>query len=238
MEQMLFIDERVKNTIQLGESHFREFKSAWDGEAGKKKQRVVKDICKDIAEALVSFANADGGDLLVGVEDDGTVTGIPHGETEINAMLNALNTRLLEGFKNIYNLMDTSDLKKPEISTDASSFAITLYHKSHFSDKEKQWLRLFDNFKLTRLQQRIVVLGIDGIEISPSDIYSALNIDQRDNETYTREISPLRNEGILMEIRTKTQVANIHRTKGTSRNKIKRFKVVPPNIKSKLTDSA
>jgi predicted HTH transcriptional regulator len=31
---------------------------------------------RDLATTLVAFANADGGRLLVGVEDDGTVTGL------------------------------------------------------------------------------------------------------------------------------------------------------------------
>ena len=76
MEDVLIIQERVKNTIILGESHFREFKTAWEGRPDNKKPRLTKKICEDIAEALVSFANADGGEILIGVEDDGTVTGV------------------------------------------------------------------------------------------------------------------------------------------------------------------
>ncbi|MBF0555324.1 MAG: putative DNA binding domain-containing protein [Nitrospirae bacterium] len=94
---VLYPDERIRNTIRLGESHYSEFKSALDGKEGNKKPRSVKEICKDIAENLVSFANADGGDLLIGVEDDGTITGIPHNENDINTMINAVNTHLLNG---------------------------------------------------------------------------------------------------------------------------------------------
>ena len=82
MSEALALTERVKNTIHLGESHFREFKTAFEGPPGSKKPRKVREVCADIGEALVSFANADGGDLLIGVEDEGTVTGVPHG-TEI-----------------------------------------------------------------------------------------------------------------------------------------------------------
>ncbi|KWT95147.1 ATP-binding protein [Candidatus Magnetominusculus xianensis] len=96
---ILYNDERIKNIIRLGESHFREFKSALYGEEGNKKPRSVKDICRDIAENLVSFVNADGGDLLIGVEDDGTITGIPHSENEINTLFNAVNTHLLDSSK-------------------------------------------------------------------------------------------------------------------------------------------
>ena len=37
----LLLEERVKNTIQLGESHFREFKSAFEGQQGNKNPRPV-----------------------------------------------------------------------------------------------------------------------------------------------------------------------------------------------------
>lgn len=42
----------------------------------KKIPRPKRDIAKDICSTLVGFANADGGSLLVGVEDDGRITGL------------------------------------------------------------------------------------------------------------------------------------------------------------------
>lgn len=70
------LEERARMAISLGESHFREFKSVWHGAPGKKAARDIKVIQRDIGEALVAFANADGGELLVGVEDNGDITGI------------------------------------------------------------------------------------------------------------------------------------------------------------------
>jgi ATP-dependent DNA helicase RecG len=55
---------------------------------------ALKSICADIGEALVSFANADGGAVLIGVEDDGTITGIPHSEDDIQTMLNSIHTHI------------------------------------------------------------------------------------------------------------------------------------------------
>jgi ATP-dependent DNA helicase RecG len=49
-------------------------------------------LCRDIAETLVAFANADGGELYVGVEDDGTLTGVPHSENLIQSMMEAPKT--------------------------------------------------------------------------------------------------------------------------------------------------
>jgi ATP-dependent DNA helicase RecG len=97
MDDILLLSDRVRNTLGLGESHFREFKSALEGRPASKKPRLTKQICADIGEALVAFANADGGAILVGVEDDGTITGIPHSEEDIQTMLNATKSHIYEG---------------------------------------------------------------------------------------------------------------------------------------------
>lgn len=69
-------EDRISIGLEAGGSHFREFKSAVDQKGSDTSTpRDVKEICRDISEALVSFANADGGELLVGVEDDATITG-------------------------------------------------------------------------------------------------------------------------------------------------------------------
>lgn len=86
---MLKLTERLSTGIDLGESHFREFKSALQGGPLSSKGRDVKSVCRDIAETLVAFANADGGELIVGVEDDGTISGVPHAEVLMAAMLEA-----------------------------------------------------------------------------------------------------------------------------------------------------
>ena len=90
LEDIVNLDERARTAISLGESHFREFKTGWQGEPGKKQPRDKKSIAHDIGEALVAFANADGGELLIGVEDDGTITGIDSFKrAEIEYFLNA-----------------------------------------------------------------------------------------------------------------------------------------------------
>jgi ATP-dependent DNA helicase RecG len=75
MADPLNISEQIAIAVSLAEGQFREFKSAYAGPPGKKVKRAIRDICKDVAEGLVAFANADGGELLIGVEDNGEVTG-------------------------------------------------------------------------------------------------------------------------------------------------------------------
>lgn len=97
MGEVLSLIERVKNSIALGESHFREFKTALEGKPDNKKPRKVKEICKEIGEALVAFTNADGGELLIGVEDDGEITGLSHSQEDIKTMLNAPYSHVMAG---------------------------------------------------------------------------------------------------------------------------------------------
>ncbi len=74
--EIVNLEQRAFMAISLGESHFREFKSVLQGPPDAKTAREAKSIARDIGEALVAFANADGGELLIGVENDGTITGV------------------------------------------------------------------------------------------------------------------------------------------------------------------
>lgn len=85
----LNIADQISIAVSLAEGQFREFKSALSGAPGHKQKRGTKEICKDVAEALVAFANADGGELLVGVEDDGEITGADEFNAEDLALIKA-----------------------------------------------------------------------------------------------------------------------------------------------------
>jgi len=75
------------------EGQFFERKSALDRSTGQPKRRKAADVAWDIAETLAAMANADGGALVVGMEDDGEVTGVPHPEDRINLFLRAAGDR-------------------------------------------------------------------------------------------------------------------------------------------------
>ena len=92
--EILRLSERLSIAIELGESHFREFKSALEGPPPAKKARDPKDVCDDIAKTLVAFANADGGELVVGVEDDRQVTGLPYKPEILELLKNAPKTHV------------------------------------------------------------------------------------------------------------------------------------------------
>jgi ATP-dependent DNA helicase RecG len=89
MKNILKLTERVEIATEIGESYYREFKSAYEGLPSDKIPRDISEIKYDIAKTLVAFANADGGELFVGVEDNHTVTGLPHNQDKINGLLNS-----------------------------------------------------------------------------------------------------------------------------------------------------
>ena len=93
----LKVSERLATGISLGESHFREFKSATDRSSDPPKRREVKLVSRDIAETLVAFANADGGELYVGVEDDGSVSGVDYPDPQFAMLTEAYKTHVLPG---------------------------------------------------------------------------------------------------------------------------------------------
>ncbi len=89
MEEILRLKERVDIAIEIGESYYREFKSALEGADGNKKPRDSKEVCNDIAKTLVAFANADGGELFVGIEDNNSISGLPYADDKISVILQA-----------------------------------------------------------------------------------------------------------------------------------------------------
>jgi len=86
---LLRLKERVEIALEIGESYYREFKTSLEGVPGQKKARDTKEVCNDIAKTLVAFANADGGELFVGIEDDNIVTGLPYNDEKNNIILKA-----------------------------------------------------------------------------------------------------------------------------------------------------
>lgn len=117
MNEVLLLQERIDLATRIGESHYREFKSAYEGPPSGKKKRPTKEICTDIAKTLVAFANSDGGELFVGIEDDGTVTGLPHTTAEIEQLQGAFKT----------HVHADTPLPKPQISIVPTSDTPVLY---------------------------------------------------------------------------------------------------------------
>lgn len=94
--ELLRLKERIEIALELQESHYREFKSALEGKPNQKVPRDVKEVCNDISKTLVAFANSDGGELFIGIEDDNTVSGLPYNEEKIGTILRSPKNYVLK----------------------------------------------------------------------------------------------------------------------------------------------
>lgn len=89
----IYTESELRTLIERGEGQFLEFKSAWDRSGGQRKPLARRALRDKIAEVVAAFANADGGVLLVGVEDDGAPSGHGYPEEVVDGLL-TVETRL------------------------------------------------------------------------------------------------------------------------------------------------
>ena len=75
--------------LQQERGQFLDFLSAYQHQRGRPQKKKEEDLSREVARILSAMANADGGTLLVGVEADKTITGIPYGADELLALLQA-----------------------------------------------------------------------------------------------------------------------------------------------------
>jgi len=71
------------------EGQFYERKSCYDRSGKRPKRRNARDVARDVAATLSAMANADGGTLALGIEDDGTPTGVDYPEKHLQKILEA-----------------------------------------------------------------------------------------------------------------------------------------------------
>lgn len=90
----LFTPESLRALVDLGEGQFLELKGTWSYEKEPPTPLGRKALRATVAEYVAAFANADGGTLVVGVEDDGTVTGHGRSEEEIEHLIAVPSSRL------------------------------------------------------------------------------------------------------------------------------------------------
>lgn len=88
--------QRLTQLLQREEGQFLEFKSCIERPYGRDKRlRPSKDVAEDVAVVLSAMANADGGTLLVGIEDDKDISGVGYEkEDPINKIIRAPQNRV------------------------------------------------------------------------------------------------------------------------------------------------
>jgi ATP-dependent DNA helicase RecG len=87
--------EALRRLCQSEEGQYFERKSLLHGPPGEKKPRDRKTVRSEVAHYVAAFANADGGTLVLGVEDDGTLTGCPYpDDRDVEALVAVPENRL------------------------------------------------------------------------------------------------------------------------------------------------
>ena len=91
-------EKPIKEIIRFGESILLEFKSTLQWDIIKKEKN--KSLRKSVLKTIAAFLNTDGGTLVIGVEDDGTICGIQSDlaltENSTDKFLNLLNTLITD----------------------------------------------------------------------------------------------------------------------------------------------
>src|SRR5215467_12654328 len=75
--------------LQQERGQFLEFVSAYEVRRSGTQKKRDEELAREIVRVLSGMANADGGTLLVGVEPDRSVTGIPHEHAEVQGLIQA-----------------------------------------------------------------------------------------------------------------------------------------------------
>jgi ATP-dependent DNA helicase RecG len=146
--------------LQSGEGQFTEFKSALDRPGGGKPvPRSRRSIARDIAITLAEFANADGGTLLVGVENDGAITGIPHDERQILAIRETASQMWKRVVPYSFTTIDRSGLAiiAFEVGPQPEVFMLTDGRTPYRNNDQTMWLSAEDVIALKQAKTSTLV---------------------------------------------------------------------------------
>jgi len=84
----------ISSLLDRNEDQYFERKSLFEGPPHDRRPRARRKVRDQVAEYVAAFANADGGVLVLGVEDDGTVTGHAYNAEDVENILVVPERRL------------------------------------------------------------------------------------------------------------------------------------------------
>lgn len=92
---MAITEAKLRWLIGAEEGQYHDVKSLFAGPPGQKRPRDRREVRDQIAEQVAGFANAEGGVVVFGVEDDRTITGHAYPADVVDQMLSVPQTRLV-----------------------------------------------------------------------------------------------------------------------------------------------
>jgi ATP-dependent DNA helicase RecG len=99
---MTISETKLRELISSDEGQYHDRKSLLEGPPGRKRSRDRRAVRDQIAEQVAGFANADGGVVIFGVEDDLTISGHTYPADVVDQMLAVPQTRLVPPLPNGY----------------------------------------------------------------------------------------------------------------------------------------
>src|SRR5215203_2156273 len=81
--------EEIGLLLKQDRGQFLEFISAFEYRRSSGQKKREEELARELVRVLSGMANADGGTVLVGVEPDKSVTGVPHTGDELQTLLQA-----------------------------------------------------------------------------------------------------------------------------------------------------
>lgn len=92
---MTITHDKLRSLIQADEGQYHDRKSMFVRTPGQRRPRDRREVRDQIAEQVAGFANAEGGIVIFGVDDDGTITGHVYPPDQIDVMLAVPQNRLV-----------------------------------------------------------------------------------------------------------------------------------------------
>lgn len=92
---MAITEAKLRWLIGAEEGQYHDLKSLFAGPPGQKRPRDRREVRDQIAEQVAGFANADGGIVVFGVEDNREITGHAYPADVVDQMLAVPRTRLV-----------------------------------------------------------------------------------------------------------------------------------------------
>ncbi|MCI0494381.1 putative DNA binding domain-containing protein [candidate division KSB1 bacterium] len=108
---------------------------------------------RDLANHFVAFANADGGFVAIGIEDDGTITGITEHEMKINSFLQSVWDLCVPPVPIIHQFIDCLNHRR---KADQILFIEVIQSgKLHANTKDEVYLRIGDQSRKLSFDERM-----------------------------------------------------------------------------------
>jgi len=230
-----FSESEIRDLLRREEGQYLEFKSLWD-RGGESPVPVPRRRVRDwIAEYTAAFANADGGTILLGVEDDGTPSGHDYPEKEVDKFLAVASKRLRSAVE-VREQRVTLDGEKLVLIQVPSAPQAVMVEGNGFpyrtGDRVIREPQEIINLDLKTPQRRVLLAEPEGFT---NESYRKLN--QVDRDQAYREIQELVLQGVVLPAESSGRGA-VYRTSPDLLASRKWLESRVPELKSKLREQS